>query len=83
MATYGIGVTLPANLTIKNQMNNDIETEIKNRFYRPTVSSVKLYRQRLKDAQNAAVKAPAARKWKFWSLLVTISALSAVAQAHA
>jgi hypothetical protein len=67
-------------------MNKDIETEIKHRFYRPAVSSVKLYREKLRAAQDAAVLGltrAAARKWKFWSLLVTVSALSAAAQAHA
>jgi hypothetical protein len=67
-------------------MDKDIETEVARKFYRPTVSSVRLYRAKLKAAQDAAAKAlkpSAARAWKFWSLLVAITALSTVTHAHA
>ena len=53
--------------------------------YMPGYSGLEVC-QRLKEAQDAVVKAmtrSAARAWKFWSLLVTISALSAVAHCHA
>lgn len=71
---------------IENADEISVETEITRNFYRPAISSVKLYRERPKEAQDAIVKAmtrSAARAWKFWSLLVTITALSAVAQCHA
>jgi hypothetical protein len=60
--------------------NIEIETEIVRNFYRPAVSSLKLYREKLKAAQDAvekAMKPSAAWPCKFSSLLVTIFKSSA------
>ena len=66
-------------------MLKDIKTEIKNKFYK-TSNSVKLLHDKLRAIQDKLAKAAAPSKkrlFKFWSLLATITALSAVAQCHA
>jgi len=53
----------------------DIETEIRKRFYRPTVSSVKLYREKLRAIQDkvAEVAAPSRKRlFKFSRVVVKI-----------
>lgn len=65
---------------------NDIEVEIKNKFYRPSKRSIEIYREKMKAVHAAIEKATAPSKKriaKLWSLLLTVTALSAVAHCHA
>jgi hypothetical protein len=65
---------------------NDIEVEIRNQFYRPSKRSIDIYREKMHALHATIDKATAPSKkrlFKLWSLLLTVAALSAVAQAHA